>query len=88
MTILMIDEDELRARITEHVAAHPGLPDVAQFWHGYLTGLCEVGVIDTHALTRLVGLLPPHDAEAVEEAMLGEEYFAEHPTRKAERDGA
>ena len=82
MAVIMIEEGEMQKRITEHLAARPGLPDVVMFWHGYISALGEAGIIDTNAMLRLAALLPAHDALAVKEAMLGEEYLAEHPIRE------
>ena len=86
--VSMFEESEIKARILEHLAARPGLPDVAQFWHAYVVALGEAGLISIHASDRLVDLLPPHDATVIVEAMCGEEYFAEHPTRKTTTHGA
>jgi hypothetical protein len=88
MSIRPIDENELRKRITEHLAARPGMTDVAMFWHGFVLALSETGIIDTDAAERVVKLLPPHDWSAVKEAMLGEEYLAEHPTREGAMEAA
>ena len=82
MALLTIDENELRERITEHLAARPGLTDVMVFWDGYILALNEIGMIDSKALDRLMALLPPHDGMASVEAMCGEEYFEEHPIRE------
>lgn len=86
MALLTIDESELRKRITEHLAARPGLTDVMVFWDGYVLALNEIGMIDSKALDRLMALLPPHDGMASVEAMCGEEYFEEHPTRNAAKE--
>ena len=82
MAVIPIDERELRTRIKEHLAARPGLQDVALFWHGFVLALGETGIIDVDTMVRVIALLPPHDTMAVKEAMLGEEYFLQHPTRE------
>lgn len=76
MALIPIDESELRKRITEHLAARPGLTDVTVFWDGYIVVLNETGMIDSAAMDRMFDLLPPHDGTASVEAMCGEEYFA------------
>ena len=88
MSIRMIEEDELRKRITEHLAARPGLTDVMQFWDGYIMALAEARVIDGDLMERLLDMLPRHDGVVVVEAMCGEEYFMEHPIREAMNEAA
>ena len=78
----MLEESEIRARIAEHLAARPGLPDVVMFWEGYISALGEAGILDPNAMLRLGETLPSGRKLAVE-AMLGEEYFAKYPTRES-----
>lgn len=51
-------EEELRARITNHLSWRGPTDAVALLWYGYLAALLELGVIDPQVHSNLSALLP------------------------------
>ena len=41
MAVRILEEDELRSRILEHLRARPGNPLVPAIWQGYIGSLLE-----------------------------------------------
>lgn len=58
MAVEETKEAELSRRIRESLAARPDDRDLVNIWHGYLGACAEWNLIDPHAQTRLVRLLP------------------------------
>lgn len=63
-------EDELRRRITEHLAARPSNDTVVLIWQGYLAGLLEWAGLGIHAYERLTALLPNLGSTEIIEMMI------------------
>ena len=82
MAVIIPEEDELRSRILEHLKARPNNLFVAAVWNGYISGLCEWGLIDGNVYARLARLLPKAGSIEVMEIAAGIDYMDAQPETK------